>query len=130
MGSLGDRLDKLEERRQRAAGTWEIPLYTRVFLTAIARHAALRNGEDPPRYDEEEEVNHLYAEDLRLVEGHRDEPRGADAEGQRRMLEAWRADARRRLEAVELSGDAWREVYQVDEIDDEEEEEYELWTQD
>ncbi len=122
MGSLDDRLRRLEERRS-SGEQWETPIEALVLAKAVERHQARKSGEEPPAYTREE-LEALYEEDLAEAAGGGTVAYFRNSDGWRsekaqEILDEWEADARRNLEMIE-AGASKEDVY--GEFDEEEEE--------
>ncbi len=121
MGSLDDRLRRLEERRS-SGEQWETPIEALVLAKAVERHQARKSGEEPPAYTREE-LEALYEEDLAEAAGggtvayFRNSAGWRSEEGQE-ILDEWQEAATRRLRLIE-DGMPKEDVY--DEFNEEEE---------
>ncbi len=112
------RLERLEAARGAEKAPYEVPLPTRLYLKAVARHQARERGDDPPAYTQEE-LEALHADDLETVAGGgavgsmRASAGWKSPEG-RELLDAWEEAARQRLARVN-NGSPLEIVYDEDE---------------
>ena len=117
--SIKRRLGELEDQMETEARHGTTSPEASVFLKAIARDQARREGKRPPPYTQEE-IEEMRKEDLEIaagggVVGWLREGGGWQTEEARARLNEWEQDAHRRLEQAEnLPCERWFEVWGVD----------------
>ena len=126
MGKLGDEVRRLREEVQAATESYTIPVHVRLLAKYMERNRAFAEGRELPAYTDEE-LRAKYESDLEVaagegVVGWLRGSAGWSRPEERRMLEIWEEQARRRVEAAQSLPLA--EVYDVregatDKLDDE-----------
>ena len=121
MRDVRKRLEKLEVGAGKGATSrWEVPVWTRVYLTTIARRQARAEGNEPPPYTQEEilEMRHSDIESVqgRGVVAQLRESIGWQSPEAQQMLNEGEEEARKRMEkGKDLPPERWGEVGGVDE---------------
>ncbi len=108
------RLERMEAVRRAENTPYEAPVEVRIYLKAVQRHRARKDGEEPPAYTQEE-LGALHAADLETVAGggavgQLRESGGWESPEGAAILDCWEDDARRRLARVE-EGETLGAVY-------------------
>jgi hypothetical protein len=123
VGRLGDEIAALRRALEQANAGPETPHDAQVLMKAIDRHSAAEEGRPLPPYSQAE-LGCLFRQDRDMVDGEADEWRsspGWEGAEDQALVDAWEADARRRLEEIE-AGATLEEVCEEHDLDDMEEE--------
>lgn len=114
--SFERRIEQLEARLRNPGAAPSTPLELRTYFSTIERVQAREEGRKPRPYTQVE-IEHLRQDDLEIgggggVVGRLRQSVGWKSEDCQESLDAWRADARRRVEAgKDLLPELWHEVW-------------------